>query len=107
MFDSDCGRKFDFSSEPVCLHWKNSASHLLERLRMRANSARVPTECGCQSHPRYKAKVNFMIDCACRWHQGCTMESGDFGRSPFLGSASDKPVLARVKVDGDAGDKEQ
>ena len=33
--------------------------------------------------------------------------SGDFGRSPFLGSASDKPVLARVEVNGDAGDKEQ
>jgi hypothetical protein len=36
-----------------------------------------------------------------------TAGSGDFGTSPFLGSSSDKPVLAPVWLDGGAGGKAQ
>jgi hypothetical protein len=50
---------------------------------------RVPTALAMQ------ANINFLDSiCASRWHQRCQWVNGDFGRSPFFGQLSGKPLLA-------------
>jgi len=58
---------------------------------------------GCRWHPRYEPTSTF--DCACRWAPWLPIGTETSVRRRFLGSSSDKSVLA--SINGRAGDKEQ
>jgi hypothetical protein len=60
---------------------------------------------GCRWHPRYEPTSTFEIVPA-DGHHGCQLEETETSvRRRFLGSSSDKSVLA--SINGRAGDKEQ
>jgi hypothetical protein len=59
------------------------------------------------STPRYETTLSFRSkSCLPMTPELPFGTSGDFGTSPFLGSASDKPLLPRVSVAGDAEGKD-